>query len=217
MKAWLGENLGLKLFAALLAYVVWVWVAQHSDLVKVLKVPVLIDPPSGGLVLDYNPKELRVRIDGDSNDVRRVREEELQIRLDLGAEEIRGRRTLSLTARNVRGLPGNVSSEFVDNKQVEVTVDRSATRTLKVVVRTTGKPTPGWVVKQIVVEPDQLTVTGPVATLANLNGLHTEPLPLDGRDKNFDLMVDLDIDDPALRLDQNQVHVAVELAASSSQ
>jgi YbbR domain-containing protein len=207
------ENLGLKAFALLLSFVVWVWVARHSQLVKVIKVPVLVDAPQGVLIVDYEPKELRTRLDGDPNQVRRVREEEVSARLSIGDDDVRGRRTLPLTVapRQVGPLPAGLNVEVLD-RLVEVTVDRSSTKPLKVAPALSGKLPSSLELELVSADPATVSATGPVAVLSRLTQIPTEPIDLTGRERRFALTIPLAPPDPTIALEPDLVRVVVVLS-----
>ena len=212
-----GHNLGLKAVSLLLAFVVWVWVAQHSELVKVIKIPVLVEAGPDVLVLDYEPKELRVRVDGDPNDVRRIREEEVSARFEIGSEEVRGRRQLLLTPapRQISPIPSGVNVEILD-RIVEVTVDKAATKQVRIAARLIGRLPLDIEVETVSTEPTLVSVTGPVAAIQSLNHIDTEPIDLNNRRSSFAASVDLAVPDPSIELDPDQVRVVVVLTPKSA-
>ena len=212
-----GHNLSLKVVSLLLAFVVWVWVARHSELVKVIKVPVLVEAGPDVLVLDYEPKELRVRLDGDPNDVRRVREEEVSARFEIGAEEVRGRRQLILTAtaRQIGPIPAGLNLEVLD-RIVQVTVDKSASKQVRIVPKLVGRLPPDVEVETVTTDPALVTVTGPVAVMQGLNHVATEPIDLQSRRSSFATSVELTAPDPAVELDPDQVRVIIVLTPKSA-
>lgn len=212
-----GHNLSLKVVSLLLAFVVWVWVARHSELVKVIKVPVLVEAGPDVLVLDYEPKELRVRLDGDPNDVRRVREEEVSARFEIGAEEVRGRRQLILTAtaRQIGPIPAGLNLEVLD-RIVQVTVDKSASKQVRIVPKLVGRLPPDVEVETVTTDPALVTVTGPVVVMQGLNHVATEPIDLQNRRSSFATSVELTAPDPAIALDPDQVRVIIVLTPKSA-
>lgn len=212
-----GHNLSLKVVSLLLAFVVWVWVARHSELVKVIKVPVLVEAGPDVLVLDYEPKELRVRLDGDPNDVRRVREEEVSARFEIGAEEVRGRRQLILTAtaRQIGPIPAGLNLEVLD-RIVQVTVDKSASKQVRIVPKLVGRLPPDVEVETVTTDPALVTVTGPVVVMQGLNHVATEPIDLQNRRSSFATSVELTAPDPAVALDPDQVRVIIVLTPKSA-
>lgn len=212
-----GHNLSLKLVSLLLAFFVWVWVARHSELVKVIKVPVLVEAGPEVLVLDYEPKELRVRLDGDPNNVRRVREEEVSARFEIGPEEVRGRRQMILTAtaRQISPIPQGLNLELLD-RIVQVTVDKSASKQVRVVPRLVGRLPQDVEIETVTTDPALVRVTGPVAVMQGLNQVATEPIDLQGRRSSFAATIELTVADPALEQDPDQVRVIIVLTPRSA-
>jgi len=94
---------------------------------------------------------------------------------------------------------------------------REVERELTVEPRVEGKPAPNYEVKEVLVTPAKVRVTGPAGHVNALEQAQTEAISVEGRRESFDLpYAVIDISDPKVGvLDKVNVHVTIVPAENS--
>ena len=86
--------------------------------------------------------------------------------------------------------PAPLKSKFkvvsVEPKRLRVVVDNLIDRSLPVLVELKGEPSEGYTVTQTNIFPSFVSVKGPEALLSELPGVPTEPISIEGLNKNLD-------------------------------
>lgn len=168
---------------------------------------------SPDMVLIDPVQELRVLLSGPETQIATLDPRSVSVRVDLSEAEP-GRHTLSLGPDDV-SLPPNLRVESITPNQLQVEVDRRATKRLRVEPTFTGEPAAGAVLGQVVVRPAELEVEGPSTTLAQLDHLETQAIDLDGHAINFEEVVTVASPDPLVKVQQPaRVRVQVPLRVS---
>jgi YbbR domain-containing protein len=83
---------------------------------------------------------------------------------------------------------------------VRLTVEPTAERTVKVLPITTGFPKAGFEAEKTTVTPATVIIEGPESHVRAVNTISTTPISLKNRNATFTETVDLDIQDPVVRI-----------------
>lgn len=96
--------------------------------------------------------------------------------------------------------PQEIEILSAEPAEIEIELERLVVRSLPVQPMLEGIPAPGFVVGAVRAQPEQARVQGPERRLAQLEVLETAPISVEGATATLDLNVDLQIDDPFIRV-----------------
>ncbi len=157
------------------------------------------------------PERVRVRLRGESEDIFRLEEGDLEFYLDLSERTSPGeyRVAVQIDKRYPAEAFGVVE---ITIEPAEITVELAAreSRTVEVVPNFIGAPPSGYRLQQHTLSPPEVEVVGPEERLDTVERVETEPIELTGRTEDFSQTVRLRVPDPLLSLPQGD---RVELSA----
>lgn len=202
---------GLRLLALGIALGLWFnssFEDREVQSERVVEASVNYSWPQGYVVL--NPEQsIDVRVRGNSERVRGLSNDQVDIQVELGRKE--GELTINLGPENVL-LPDGLEVIAVDPNVIIVEVERTATKRIRVVPDLVGQPVPGARVEEPDVFPSQAMVTGPASLVASTEVLSTRPVSLTGRSATFEERVPVLAPDPLIRVvDPTRVTVRVPI------
>ncbi len=206
----LRRNVGLKVVSLVLAYVAWAYVVSRSPGVRFVNAPVEISAPDGLAVVDYEPREVRVRLEGDAPLIRRLSEQSVYVRIQLEGTLRAGRQRVAVLDRNVLGAPQGTSKEVL-TPAITVTLQRRVTRNVPVRVRLTGTPPSGYRVTEARPDPALVEVSGPEDALRAVDQIVTEPLDPRAHSQSVTMRSPLVKPDPLATVRPDSVAVRLEI------
>jgi len=177
----LRRNLGLKLFALLIAFLIWANVTGRGQQIRNLRIPLDVTPPADMLVLSFEPQEIGIRVRGFESQMERLVPERLYARIDLGAIDSPGEHRLMVTPQDVYNVPRGITVEEVLTDEVVVRLERRLEKAVRVQAETAGEPAEGYEISGITVEPLVVTIRGPESLIAPLEQIRTRPVDVSGR------------------------------------
>jgi YbbR domain-containing protein len=133
-------------------------------------------------------------------------------RVPIDASGLNVDRDFDLEAIDAQG--NQVTNVEIDpaRARVRVAVARDlANRTLPVVPEFTGSPPAGFRVESVVVDPPVVTVTGESTAVTQMDGAHTEPISLDGRQRDFEMQVALALPEQVTATGSSTINVTVSI------
>jgi YbbR domain-containing protein len=215
------DNLGLKLFALVLGFSLWYVVAGEQRAEIVFSVPLeLRNMPKGLEVLNQSAQEVDVRLRGSSEIVRGLTPGEIQVAVDLG--EVGPGSTTYYLSPDVVDVPFGVRVMRIVPASLEIQLDQTEEKPVRVVPRVVGEPASGFTLAGIELSPASVTVSGPASRLKGLEQVTTEPLSAEGLREPHTRPAQILIEDPLVRisglskviatLDVREEEIEVELA-----
>jgi YbbR domain-containing protein len=208
----LFRDLGMKVFATVLAVLLWLTVAGDPIAERGLRVPLDFENVQDSVeILGDPPETVEVRLRGSSAVLRRLETGDVAAVIDLGSARP-GNRLFAMTADQIR-TPLGVDVTQVIPSTVSLTLEEEgAPRMVPVVPDLEGEPAPGFVVGRVVVEPATVVVVGPQSKLRQLTEAMTEPLDVTNVSVPFEGTVTVGVADPNLRLETpRSARVTVEI------
>lgn len=188
------RNWHYKVLAVLVALVAW-WYVQASDIDNAtLRVEVEWLMPQGMVTTEPLPSTVLVTVSGPRNALRRLREEELRMPVDVGGDgSTEGEHTIELEASDLRGLPTTVTGLDVRPPTLRFTLDEVDTRKVTVIPTVIGEPLEGWAVEEVRVDPGVVDVRGPRVRIETMISVETEPIDVSGlrHDRRFQVRLQL--------------------------
>lgn len=170
-----GSDFGLKALALIIA--VGLWFAGHRDIERSIEVPLEFrNIPSDLMVMDNRVDFVVLRVTGPRTLVSTVDADEMKLALDLAAAKP-GTVSYPLGG-GLFNIPRGVTVARITPPVVHLRMEPVIKQTLPVSVRMTGKPALGYRVAQTLVQPERVTVQGPVEEMRRLTAVETVSVDL---------------------------------------
>ncbi|MGH9382693.1 MAG: CdaR family protein [Vicinamibacterales bacterium] len=193
------RNFGLKFLSVSIAVLLWLVVGGEGVVERVMRAPVEYQNLPAGLELVGSlPETVEVRVRGSSGALGRLVAGDMSIVLDL--------RTVQPGLRVFNLLPGQVRSPFgvdavqVSPSSVTVVFEAAGVRSVPVKAEVLGRPAPGFEVTDVMVEPKNVELAGPVGALDEVNSATTEAVSIANATKTVRQTVAIGVESPNVRL-----------------
>jgi YbbR domain-containing protein len=193
------RNLGLKVFAVILATLMWLTVTRDQLVERSINVPLEFQNiPSDLELIGQPPATADVRVRGPSSVLSRLAPGEVVAVLDL-RDARAGQRLFHLVSDEVR-VPFGIQVAQINPATIALAFERSGSRIVPVVPAITGEPAPGCVAGRVTVDPASIEVVGPISRLEALKQATTEPVSIANASRLVRDRVTIGVADSALRL-----------------
>lgn len=203
-----GSNLGLKALALTIA--VGLWFAGHRDIERSIEVPVEFrNIPGDLMVMDNRVDFVVLRVTGPRTLVSTMDADEMKLLLDLAAAKP-GTVSYPLGG-GLFNIPRGVTVARITPPVVHLRMEPVIKLTLPVSVRIAGKPAVGFRIAQTIVQPERVTVQGPVDEVRRLTVVETVSVELHDTRGVPKRLVRLTGDGKPLTFLPDQVEVSVSL------
>ena len=178
----LGKNLPLKVLSVILAVFLWFLISrgQGGERMEIsLGVPLeLHNIPPEMEVIKGPVERVDVRLSGPRRVVSRTSKLGIYIPLDLkGAAE--GKTTFELFTSDIK-VPERITVTRVSPSSVDVVLERTVKKKIRIVVPVEGKPMSGYKAMDPLIKPDTIEVKGPRSLMAGIKTLNTAPISIEG-------------------------------------
>jgi YbbR domain-containing protein len=205
------RNLRLKVVSLTLAVLLWIALNGEPKSEIGLKVPLEFRNSPKGVEVLGETNAVDIRLSASSSMVKRIDASEVTASIDL-SEWTAGERTYSLSESNLI-VPFGVAVTKITPNKVRLRFEQSARKVVKVHPRILGKPAEGHTIVEVVSQPDHAELEGPASHLTALESISTDGLDVSGRASTFSARLHLYIEDPLVRLADNQeILVEVKIA-----
>lgn len=173
------RNPGLKVMALLIAGGLWFIVAGEHVVERSMRVPLEFrNIPTGVEIVGDPPATADVRVRGASGILSKLQPGEVVVSLDLhGARK--GMRLFHIQPDDVE-RPFGVTVAQVQPPTLSLDLEPTATRTVRVSPALDGDPAPGYVVKSVRSDPEEVEIVGPEEYLQQVGEATTEPVNIEG-------------------------------------
>lgn len=200
MKELLLHKWHLKLLSLALATALWAEVARTPTSETGVTVPLEYQniPPKTEVYGDaINRAEVRLR--GPSSLLRSVLAQDVSLSIDMSGMAMGQEKILPLTPDLVKA-PFGVEVVRVNPARVHLTVEPTAVKTVNVLPELMGLPKTGYAAETTTITPGTVDIEGPASHVKAVNAISTSPISLKERSATFTQTVDLDIQDPVVRI-----------------
>ena len=192
------ENLSLKIASLFFAGILWFYITPISirDSVEVNYVlPLeLKNIPENIMVVGKFDDRINVRLKGRQNILRDIAPGQLSVSLDLTNVRA-GQKYYTLDNSNINVPPATkIDVIRIEPKKIKIDIVRSLKKDIKVQIDVKGRPAAGYKVKDVSINPAQLTVEGAEEEVEALLLLEGPAIDVTGRKRSFSK--DIKIDTP---------------------
>jgi YbbR domain-containing protein len=175
----LVANPHYKLLSLLVALGAWLWVQGEEVVQAQVRVNVTWELPEDLVTEAPLPRSVLVTLRGARNVVRRVRDTQPTMALDLSDVDV-GEHRIEFGMANIRGLPSGAEVVSHTPASVGIALDRLATRKVRVRAVRVGEPDHTVAVVGVTLDPAVVTVQGPAQAIADLVEVSTVPIDVTG-------------------------------------
>lgn len=197
------RDLGLKLIALFLAFVVWFMAsAPRRERVSERRfaAPISLVGMSREFVITTPvPEGVSVRLRGRVSDLRAVSSQVLEVPVDLSWVQQAGAARITLRPQAINVPPG-IEVVSIDPNKLEFRVELLRQRTVAIRPYLLGQPAGGYVVGDPTLEPNRALVSGPSSQILQMEEVGTERIIMTGRTATFVQSVALVSDSPLVRV-----------------
>ena len=194
------ENASLKLFALVLAVLMWGFVASQrrgeSTEIKFTTPLVFKNIPSNLEVTNAPVQAVGVLVGVQRTQGNSVNPNLFQVAIDLSSQ-LPGELAYSLTEKNVTynngPPPPGMNVLQISPATVPITLEEAIVKDVPIRPRFFGDLAPGYTIESIQIRPATAKVQGASSRLAKLDHIYTRPLDVQDLDSNVEMLVDLDI------------------------
>ncbi|MEW6663071.1 MAG: YbbR-like domain-containing protein [Bacillota bacterium] len=181
MGAWFRTNLPYRILSILLALGLWLYVVEEKNpaVEYVISVPLEVRNLPPGLVVSERPNTVKIRIEGREGLIRDVSSRDLHAFVEM-SDAKEGENTLPVQS----SLPAGISLVNITPSQAKINVDTLMEKQVPVTVTFEGKVAAGYKVRDPVVQPAEVIVTGPGGYLDQINTAYVA-VNLDGVRNNL--------------------------------
>jgi YbbR domain-containing protein len=186
------ENWPAKVISVAIALMLFVFNRMNTLGIRSLSVPLTVESGDTFIPASSCPENVRVRMRGEDDGIKSVIESDIEAYIDLSKRETEGwyrapvKKKKKGSALNVQPLEITVNP-----MEISVLLDRKTSRTVPLIAVIRGKAASGFDLVHQSVSPAEIMVTGPHSALESLAELHTDPIDMDGRNGDFNVMVNI--------------------------
>lgn len=214
MFGYLRRNIGLKVFAFVLAYMVWLHVAGSGHQIRDLELPIDIQPSAATIVSSYTPSTVKLRVRGPESQMSRLNADRLFVRLDLRDVVEPGSHELDVTRDDVSNLPRGITIDDIITNSIRIRLERRIEKSLRVTPRIVGEPASGFSIYAVETDPIDVLVRGPESTLSSLDSVATARVDVEGKRESGRATVRIERPSPSRHVefpDGDEVIVSFEI------
>ena len=186
------KNFLLKLLSLALGILVW-FVAVGTDQMDVtMRIPIeILNLPKSLVIYNQYQKEVSVTLRGPRGIIQEVRNRPPSLSLDLSKAEpdtiVLNTETLSLP------LPSGITIVRMQPASITLSIDELVERQIPIIAMTEGDVAEGYILKEVVLNPDKILVAGPKSVVTQEQTLKTYVINLKGLNHSTTLPVHLDL------------------------
>lgn len=212
MKKLLFENLGLKIAAILLSIVLWFFVTSRGQSEMSIDVPLEFkNLPPGLELVNHVTKTVNLSIKGQERFIKNVSASNVRVSLNLSKAK-KGEGTFYINREDIK-LPRAITVTNITPPSVRLSVEETASKSVKVVPIIVGDPQRGFYLKSVEVYPQTIVIEGVRSEVAKVATLKTEPLDITGFNETVAQDLRVDITGRNIRTTIPDVRVSVEIGA----
>ncbi|HSC71525.1 MAG TPA: CdaR family protein [Candidatus Methylomirabilis sp.] len=215
-RAWMLNNLGLKLLSVILAVLLWAVVLGEQKVEVTISIPLELKDLPRNMVLVNEPTDtLHVRLRGPGTLVTTLGPREVAF-AGLPKTFAEGENLVPIQPGSVR-VPRGIQVMEVNPTRLRVVLDAIVEREIEVSPRVEGTPARGFVVKRVTSSPARIRMTGPKTELRRLSRVYTLPINLEGHRASFTTRAMLEPPGRQIRtVEETPIIVGVEIASRKS-
>ena len=204
-KDWLLKCISLVLAAGL-----WYFVGGEDRVDKNVMIPIeIINLPRNLVISNQFKKEIEVSVSGPRSLILEMTSRAITRQVDLSSATP-GTMVIENDNQHIP-VPRGITVQRVQPSSIILSLDKLIQKQFHLSARTVGKVAEGYYVKKLMVDPDVITITGPLTILSQFDELFTKAINLAGVKQSAQLQVPLELE-PAIVELIGETSVTADLA-----
>jgi YbbR domain-containing protein len=186
----------LRFISLILAVVLWYFVGGDDTVDKNVMVPIeVINLPRDLVISNQFKREIEVTISGPRSQVLNIEKGDITRQVDL-AHAAPGTMVIN-NENHLISVPRGVKVLRTQPDSIILSLDKLIQKQLVVKPVTKGTLAAHYVLREITMKPETISITGPQAVLSQVNDLQTRVIDISGMDQPMQLQIPLELN-PAL-------------------
>jgi YbbR domain-containing protein len=205
------ENWPIKLASLILAVTLWFYVTSKGKTEMSITAPLeLRNIPQGMVVVGDVPGSLELRLQGQERALRDIAAGKKVVgTVDLGRGK-EGENIIHLSPDDI-GKPSGVLVTHMNPFEIAVTLDRLDRKSIRLKPVLTGKPAPGYRVRDVSVNPLRVTLEGPAGVIGSFAVLQTLPIDVNGLRETTTVEPRIDFQGKPVKVLEEDIGVTITL------
>ena len=200
----------LKVISLMLAIVLWYFVGGEDQVNKNVMIPIeIINLPSDLVISNQFKKEIEVTVSGPQSIIQEMSSRAITRQVDLSSATP-GTMVIDNDNDHIP-VPRGITVQRVQPSSIILSLDKLIQKKFPVTARTVGQVPDGYVLKVLKMDPEVITITGPLTILSQVNELYTKPINLEGMKQSIQLQIPLVLE-PAIVELIGQTSVTADLS-----
>jgi hypothetical protein len=186
----------LKFISLVLAVILWSFVGGEERIDKNVMIPIeIINLPRDLVISNQFKKEIAVTVSGPRSLILEITNRAITRQVDLSAATP-GTMVIENDNEHIP-VPRGIIVQRVQPSSIILSLDKLIQKKFPVSARTVGKVAEGYYVKELKIDPDVITITGPLTVLSQFDALYTKAINLAGMKESIKLQMPLEME-PAI-------------------
>ena len=186
----------LKVISLVLAVVLWYFVGGEDRVNKNVMIPIeIINLPRDLVISNQFKKEIEVTVSGPRSMIQELSSRAITRQVNLSSATP-GTMVIENDNKHIP-VPRGITVQRVQPSSIILSLDKLIQKKFPVTAKTVGKVAEGYYLKSLKMDPDVITITGPLTTLSQVDELFTKPINLAGMKQSIQLQIPLVLD-PAI-------------------
>jgi YbbR domain-containing protein len=205
------ENWPIKLASLVLAVTLWIYVTSKGKTEMSITAPLeLRNIPQGMVVVGDVPGSLELRLQGQERALRDIAAGKKVVgTVDLGRGK-EGENIIHLSPDDIR-KPSGVLVTHLNPFEITVMLDRLDRKTIRLKPVLTGKPAPGYRVRDVSVNPLRVTLEGPAGVIGSFAVLQTLPIDVNGMRETTTVEPRIDFQGKPVKVLEEDIGITITL------
>ncbi len=189
----------LKLISLVLAVVLWYFVGGEDRVDKNVMIPIeIINLPRDLVISNQFKKEIEVTVSGPRSLILEMSSRAITRQVDLSSATP-GTMVIENDNDHIP-VPRGITVQRVQPSSIILSLDKLIQKQFPISARTVGKVADGYYIKQLKMDPDVITIAGPLTILSQFDELFTKAINLTGVKESIQLQVPLELESAIVEL-----------------
>lgn len=213
MQLHIFKNMTLKSVALVLAIIIWFLVVGEQKSEVRLTVPLELRNLPTDLEITQSVSQVEITLRGFSSFVKRLTPGDIDVHIDL-SNVVQGVNSFILSPEEII-VPIGATVIQVSPSNIEISLDATVRKTVTVEPVLRGQPDDGYVLGEVLVQPETIKLSGAQTLLKTISKVETEVITLDGIKEDALKKVKVKLPNSSLRIEKEEervVEVEIKIA-----